>query len=150
MTTRTIQGRYLLRPSPEVNQTILGVLGRAQRRTEMGICAFTFLSNLYHILVVPESTRQLSEFTAFVNGNIARKVGRLHNWRAKMWSRRYQYIIVSDEPEAQLARLKYLLAQRGQGGLGGQALGLARGPLRGTVGERQPADLWWSVARSDD
>ena len=117
VTTRTLQGRHLLRPSPEVNQTILGVLGRAQRRTEMGICAFNFLSNHYHILLRPESALQLSEFMGFVNGNIARKVGRLHDWRDRMWSRRYQHIIVSDEPEAQIARLKYVLAQGVKEGL---------------------------------
>ena len=102
ITTRTFQGRYLLRPSDEVDCTILGVLGRAQRRTEIDLCAFTFLSNHYHRLVVPESTKQLSEFMGFVNGNIARKVGPLHEWRGKLWDRRYQHILVSDEPAAQI------------------------------------------------
>ena len=117
ITTRTFQGRYLLRPSDEVNRTILGVLGRAQRRTEIDICGFTFLSNHYHMLVVPESTKQLSEFMGFVNGNIARKVGLLHDWRGKLWDRRYQHIIVSDEPEAQIRRLRYLLSQGVKEGL---------------------------------
>ena len=102
ITTRTFQGRYLLRPSDEVDCTILGVLGRAQRRTELDLCAFAFLSNQYHMLVVPESTKQLSEFMGFVNGNIARKVGPLHEWRGKLWDRRYQHILVSDEPAAQI------------------------------------------------
>ncbi len=117
ITTRTFQGRYLLRPSPEVNQTILGVLGRGQKRTGIGICGFSFLSNHYHMLVVPESTQQLSEFMGFVNGNIARKVGRLHGWRGRLWDRRYQHIIVSDEPEAQIGRLRYLLSQGVKEGL---------------------------------
>lgn len=117
ITTRTLQGRYLLRPSREVNQTILGVLGRGQRYTGLEICGFTFLSNHYHLLVVPESTEQLSEFMEFVNGNIARKVGRLHDWSGKFWDRRYHPIVVSDEPEAQLARLKYLLSQGVKEGL---------------------------------
>ena len=69
------------------------------------------------MLVVPESTKQLSEFMGFVNGNIARKVGLLHDWRGKLWDRRYQHIIVSDEPEAQIRRLKYLLSQGVKEGL---------------------------------
>ena len=117
ITTHTFQGRYLLRPSDEVNRTILGVLGRAQRRTEIDLCAFTFLSNHYHRLVVPESTKQLSDFMGFVNGNIARKVGRLHDWRGKLWDRRYQHLIVSDEPAAQIRRLSYLLSQGVKEGL---------------------------------
>ena len=117
ITTRTFQGRYLLRPSPEVNRTILGVLGRAQRRTEIDLCAFTFLSNHYHLLLVPHSTQQLSEFMGFVNSNIARKVGRLHDWSGKLWDRRFQHIIVSDEPEAQVGRLRYLLSQGVKEGL---------------------------------
>jgi hypothetical protein len=32
ITDRTIQGRPLFRPSPELNEVVLGVLGRAQRR----------------------------------------------------------------------------------------------------------------------
>ena len=69
------------------------------------------------MLLVPESTKQLSDFMGFINGNIARKVGRLHDWSGKLWDRRYQHIIVSHEPEAQVARLKYLLAQGVKEGL---------------------------------
>ena len=36
----------------------------------------------------------------YVAGNIAREVGRLHDWREKLWSRRYRSIVVSDEEEA--------------------------------------------------
>ena len=117
VTTRTFQGRYLLTPSPEVNRTILGVVGRAQRRTEIDLCGFTFLSNHCHILALPESAKQLSDFMGYVNGNIARKVGRIHDWRGKLWERRYQHIVVSDEPEAQIGRLKYLLSQGVKEGL---------------------------------
>ena len=117
VTTRTFQGRYLLTPSPEVNRTILGVVGRAQRRTEIDLCGFTFLSNHCHILALPKSAKQLSDFMGYVNGNIARKVGRIHDWRGKLWERRYQHIVVSDEPEAQIGRLKYLLSQGVKEGL---------------------------------
>ncbi len=69
------------------------------------------------MLVVPESTEQLSDFMEYVNGNIARKLGILHDWPGKFWARRYSHIIVSDEEEAQIGRLKYLLSQGGKEGL---------------------------------
>ena len=45
ITTRTLQGRLLLRPSPELNDLILGVIGRAQDRYGMVIHAFVVTSN---------------------------------------------------------------------------------------------------------
>jgi hypothetical protein len=47
----------------------------------------------------------------YVNSNIAREISRLHGWTDKIWSRRYQAIVVSDEEGAQIARLRYLLAK---------------------------------------
>ena len=46
----------------------------------------------------------------YLNSNLAREVGRLYGWEDKIWSRRYQAIIVSGEEGAQTARLKYVLA----------------------------------------
>ena len=34
----------------------------------------------------------------------------MHKWRDKIWSRRFRPILVSDEPEAQIERLLYLLS----------------------------------------
>jgi hypothetical protein len=92
------------------NAIIKGVIARAQAKGEVRLCAVVVASNHVHWLLVPESTRTLAEFMRFVNSNIARKVGRLVGWREKFWSRRYQAIIVSDEEEAQAARLRYVLS----------------------------------------
>lgn len=53
----------------------------------------------------------------YVSSNIAREISRLYGWRDKVWSRRYQAIVISDEEEAQVARLKYLLAHGCKEGL---------------------------------
>ncbi len=45
VTCRTIQGRMLLRPSRELKRRILGVLARAAKRYEVGVCTFIYLSN---------------------------------------------------------------------------------------------------------
>ena len=59
----------------------------------------------------------MSEFMRYVNSNIARKIGRLYGWKEKFWAKRYSAIIVSDEEEAQVGRLKYLLSQGVKEGL---------------------------------
>lgn len=109
VTCRTVQGRLLLRPSPQLNEIALGVLGRAQARYGMAVHGFVMLSNHLHLLLSPETPQQLALFMAFVEANLAKEVGRLHDWKGPFWGRRYQMIIVSGEEEAQVARLHYLL-----------------------------------------
>ena len=102
VTTRTMQSRFLLRPGPEANAIIKGVIGRAQERYKMAICALVVLGNHWHALLLPENSRQLSSFMRYVNsvaeasaselslagarpsllavrGHVARKLGRLYN-----------------------------------------------------------------------
>ena len=45
-----------------------------------------------------------------VNCNLSKEVARLHDWSGSLWQRRYQHVVVSDEEEAQVARLKYVLS----------------------------------------
>jgi len=53
---------------------------------------------------------------AYFNGNLAKEVARLTGWKDKVWSRRYQAIVISDEEEAQVERLlyKYNASLRGE------------------------------------
>ena len=117
VTCRTFQSRFLLRPSRRLNEIVLGVLGRAQRLTGIRICAFIYLSNHCHLLLRPTDAEQLASFMRYLNSNIAREIGRLHAWREKLWGRRYYDIPVSDEPEAQIGRLRYILEQGVKEGL---------------------------------
>ena len=117
ITCRTMQSRFLLRPSPELRRRVLGVLGRAQRQTGIEIHAFVFASNHYHLLVTPETPEQLVRFMNQVQSNLAREAGDLHDWKERFWSRRYTHIPVSDELEAQVARLRYCLAHGVKEGL---------------------------------
>ena len=109
VTTRTFQGRYFLRPTPRVREIVVGILGRAQRMYRMEVCLVAFMSNHWHGLLLPEDARQLASFMNYVNGEIARKILPLTPWDGKFWARPYDAIVVSDEPEAQLARFEYLL-----------------------------------------
>jgi REP element-mobilizing transposase RayT len=100
VTCRTIQGRFLLTPSNELNEIILGALGRAQELYPVGICTFAFASNHFHLLLRVESTHRLALFMGHFNSNLAREAGRLIHWREKFWGRRYQAIPVSEEEAA--------------------------------------------------
>ena len=79
ITTRTIQGRLLLKPSPELNDLILGVIGKAQHDYEMVLQGFVVASNHAHFYARPSSAQQLARFMQFLNANIAKEVARLHD-----------------------------------------------------------------------
>jgi REP element-mobilizing transposase RayT len=110
VTCRTVQGRRLLRPSPELNALLLGVLGRAlSLYPAVQVHAFVFAWNHLHMLLSVPDAQALACFMRHVNSNVAREAGRLHSWRDKFWGRRYRSIVVADE-ESQVARLRYILS----------------------------------------
>lgn len=117
VTCRTIQGRLLLRPAPALDEILIGTIGRAQRRYGVVIHALYFLSNHYHLLISVQNARQLARFMGFINSKIAREAGRIYEWKEKFWGDRYHAIPISDEPEAQIGRLCYVLSQGVKEGL---------------------------------
>ena len=93
------------------------MLGRALAKSEgVRLLAFVFVSNHYVMLLQVENTEVLSKFMNYLNGNLAREAGRLHNWPEKFWGRRYTDIPVVDE-ESLVARLRYVLAHGVKEGL---------------------------------
>ena len=110
VTCVTHQNRYLLRPSEKLNDMFVGVLGRAQRRYGLQVVCVTVLSSHYHLLVVPEDPKHLADFMCFVNTNLSKEVGKLHNWSGTLFDDRYHHVPVSDEEGAQIQRLKYCLS----------------------------------------
>jgi len=117
VTSRTIHGRYLLRPSPEANDLILGVLGRAQRLYPVDIFAFVFLSGHFHLLMRVISALRMAEFTGYLKGNIARELGQLHDWKEKFWGRRYHSASIADSEPAITKRFFYVLSNSCKEGL---------------------------------
>ncbi|HSM51905.1 MAG TPA: transposase [Thermoanaerobaculia bacterium] len=117
VTCRTLQARLLLRPSPLLREITLGVLGRAQRLSGVAIHAFVFLANHYHLLVSVSDAAQLAKFVGFLNSNLASEVGRIHEWKERLWGHRYEAILVSQEEDAQVERLLYLARQGCKEGL---------------------------------
>ena len=117
VTCRTVQGRFLLRPSDRLNRIIAGILARAQRFYPVDIHGFVFLSNHFHLLITTPHAQRLAQFMNYVNGNTAREAGRVARWREKFWGRRYQAVVVSTEEAAQVSRLRYVLAHGVKEGL---------------------------------
>ena len=117
LTSRTLQGRFLLRPGHRLNTILLGVLGRAQRLYEVELYAAAVLSNHFHLLARVETPQQLSGFMQYFKGNLAKEAGRHYGWREKFWGRRYRPIQVSDDEAALVGRLRYILSQACKEGL---------------------------------
>ena len=109
VSARTQHGRFLLRPSPEVNDIILGALGRAQARYGVEIYAFVFLSNHFHMLMRVDSAHQMAAFVGYFMSKIAKELGRMHGWREKFWGRRYHSASLEDSARVQQERFLYIL-----------------------------------------
>lgn len=120
VTCRTLQGRFLLKPTRELVKIVIGVLAKAQELYGVDLHAFVFLSNHYHLLLSVVDARQLARFMNYVNSNLAREAGRIQGWSGKFWARRYQAIVVSQEEAAQLGRIRYLLSHGCKEGLVGR------------------------------
>jgi REP element-mobilizing transposase RayT len=110
VTCRTIQGRYLFRPGPALNDLFLGILGRVQKRYQMRLCATCVLSNHFHLLLIVEDGQQLASFMRDLKSKLAREVNRLTGWRGTVFDRRYDSAVVTEEEGAQIERLLYLLS----------------------------------------
>ncbi len=114
ITAKTVASRFLLRPSPELNAAILAILGRALSLFPVELHAFAFLSNHWHALVTVADARAAKQFIQHVHSTLATAVNRLTGWAGPVF-RKASTIVVS--PDAEEARLSYVLAQGAKEGL---------------------------------
>jgi len=84
VSTRTVQSRFLLRPSNALNEIVLGILGRAQEIYGVGLCGYAFISSHYLLLLV-DTAKQLADFMGYFNSNLAREAGRLVVGDPRQW-----------------------------------------------------------------
>jgi REP element-mobilizing transposase RayT len=78
--TRTLQARYLLRPSPRMMFILQGILARALARYGIEVHAFFYASNHYHLIISIPAVWDLARFECYLNGNTAREASRLVDW----------------------------------------------------------------------
>ncbi len=110
MTCRALHSRLLFCPRPLMNEILIGTLARAKQRHKVQVCFFVCISNHMHLLLWTENARELAKFMGYFLSKLAREVGRLTGWKEKIFGRRYQAIVVSDEEGAHIERLRYCLA----------------------------------------
>lgn len=105
------QNRHLLCPSALVNDRYLGVLGKAQKKFDMVICAVVVLSTHSHMILRPRDGAHLAAFMCFLKTNLAKEIGgRLRGWKGHFFDQRYHSTTVSDEEVAQVRVLRYVLS----------------------------------------
>ena len=110
VTDVTFQNRKFLRPSNEVNQLFLGILGRAQKKYDMTICAVVVMSSHVHYLLRPRDSAQMAAFMCFLKTNIAKEIGkRIRGWTGSFSNDRYHLTPVSEEEADQVRVLRYIL-----------------------------------------
>lgn len=141
-------------PSAEVNDIIIGCIGRAQMVYPVGLHGFVFMSNHYHMLISVRDAEQCADFLRHLNSNIARELNRLLKQHGAFWHCRFHGIRVDDTEQDQMDRLRYMLSH-------GVKEGLVRGvrewpgassvpwlldgePIRGTWHDRTAA---WDAGR---
>ncbi|MEM1180085.1 MAG: transposase [Acidobacteriota bacterium] len=117
ITQGTIQGRFLLKPSRRLNAIVAGCLARAQKNTGATVHAVAVLSNHFHLLASFTSVQQMASFACHLKTNLSKEVGKLRNWEGSLYAGRYHAVPVSDEPEIQIQRLRYIVAQGSKEGL---------------------------------
>ena len=118
VSNKCVRDRYLMRPSPTVNDMIRGVIGRALYLCQYSIKihVMVFLSNHYHMLLTTPDTKTLSDFMQHVDANIAKGLARIHDFDGKVWKGRYSAIPVIGD-EAVDRRMKYILSNGCKEGL---------------------------------
>ena len=117
LTLSTFQSRYFFIPSKRLNELVIGALAHAQRATDLRICFTTFLSNHGHTLFVPDSSDQVAGFLCLAKSQIAQEVQRLCGWTGGIFEPDSDITVVTEEPEAQIERLRYLMSQGVKEGL---------------------------------
>ncbi|MEM6796244.1 MAG: transposase [Acidobacteriota bacterium] len=118
ITQRTLQGRYLLRPSEPLKALVIGCLSRAQKKNPGArLYAVAVMSNHFHLLAGFDTALVMASFMGHLKTNLSKEIGRAHDWPGALWDNRYRAVPVSDEPAAQIARLRYVLSQGVKEGL---------------------------------
>lgn len=117
VSNRALEERYLLRPDPAVQLLSAGILAKAKDRYPVRVYYVAMLSNHYHLLLWAPDAKILADFMRYFQSNFARELNRLRARSGSIFARRYRLQIVSQEPETQLRRLRYLLEQGCKEGL---------------------------------
>ena len=117
ITSRTIQQRFLLRPSVESKRVVDGIIGCAQELyPSIVIYSYIFMSNHWQMLVGTDSGEELAAFKGYIGGMVSREMGRLHGWSGPLFAAPARTIPIVDE-EALVDRFRYVMSNSVKEGL---------------------------------
>jgi len=115
VTNRTVQSRFLLTPNGQLNNLVGGVLAKALSKYQIELYAFVFTSNHFHLMLKTKEG-ELSRFMSFLQANIAKEVGRIHDWSGSVWQRRFSAEPILDD-ESIVDKLRYIISHGVKEGL---------------------------------
>ena len=104
---RTFQGRFLIKPSPRMNALIAGALAKARQKHPVRIYAGAAMSGHLHLILSAPTVKVQADFMRDFTRKLSIESGHLHNWQESTFPKRYHATEISDEPEAEHARLAY-------------------------------------------
>ena len=108
ITQITIQRRYLLKPDPVLNLRIIGALAKSMERYPIQLHAFVFLSTHLHVLATFSDAKRMADFMRHFTQKLSKEVGIVYEWDGTVFPKRYHHVELSQEPEVDLARLRYI------------------------------------------
>ena len=100
-----------------MNRRIAGCVAVAQKMNGVTIHSFVALSTHIHMLATYDDAEQMARFHCHLNGNMSKEVSQVHDWKGTAFPTPYRHVELSEEPEVELARLKYHLARGCKEGL---------------------------------
>ena len=100
-----------------MNRRTVGCVAVAQEMYGVTIHSFVALSTHIHVLATYEDAEQMARFHCHLNGNLSKEVSHVHDWKGTVFPNPYTHVELSPEPQVELARLKYHLAQGCKEGL---------------------------------
>lgn len=110
ITNKVMGDRFALVPDKEVDDIILGVLGRALEKTGVVFYGGHVLSNHLGLLVGIESCRQLAAFTHRLFQQTSKRLRSHLGLNTRLWASRYHGIVLSGDAAIQADRAKHCLA----------------------------------------
>jgi hypothetical protein len=69
------------------------------------------MSSHFHLLLIANDAQKVSNFMRDLQSKLAREVNRLTGWGGTVFERRYDLAVVTQEEQAQVERLRYILGQ---------------------------------------
>ncbi len=118
LTWRCAQSRFLLRPGPEANRRLLGVIGQAMLLFAGDVRLYFAGGTCNHIHIVAgfRSAEVKAGWTCHVRTNVSKELGALYDWPGCHWDRRSSDIPILDD-DALYERMVYLAGQATKAGL---------------------------------